>query len=158
ATGEKGAAGANGTNGATGATGAEGAKGAAGVKGATGATGAKGAKGATGAEGGKEPGATGTTGPTGEATERAPLPVGATERGYWAVSTPHGTQVPPPLEGRSISFQTPLAAKLTAPSIGCPAVATCHAKQLNAKETSEVAAGTKAMPGCKAVAAADPTL
>jgi hypothetical protein len=149
-----GATGAAGPSGAPGAANTE--KGAAGTNGAPGAPGATGKTGATGPSEGA--GTIGPTGPTGSALPRTLAP-GATETGAWIVSSPHSDVLPFPQEAARISFPIPLAVeRLTGPSAGCPAIETCHAKYVTKPETEEIAAGTLAMPGCKAVAAADPTL
>jgi hypothetical protein len=144
--------------GATGATGSPGAPGGPGVSGATGAAGANGAAGATGTIGPTGPsegsGTIGPTGPTGPGLA-ATLETEKSETGVWIVTTPHEELPVPYLATSNISFPVPLAKRLTAPPTGCaqtPGKTECHVKLLGAAETKEIAVGTKAMPGCKAVA------
>jgi hypothetical protein len=102
-------------------------------------------------------GETGTTGATGSPLPSV-LPQGKTERGAWIATSSSKPELSPFETVASISFTVPLAKNLEGPASGCPGAATCHAKELSATETKEIAEGKKAMAGCKAVASADPTL
>ena len=146
-TGATGAAGADGTAsfGATGVTGAAGKAGAKGENGANGANGPAGPSGATGELGGKTP--AGPTGATG-APRPATLPPGDSETGAWAVATSKEPQLPPKAAIYEISFAIPLPEPLDKE----------HVHYIMESKRKEIEEGLETEPGCKAVAAADPTL